>query len=71
MSKVLSLTDSEVGALMNLLEAPEIEINAPEMGNLRKVYEKLSKSKVGKQIVTGGGGVTLPAPGTSTDAAKG
>lgn len=67
MSKVLSLTDSEVGALMNLLEAPEVEINAPEMGNLRRIYEKLSKSKVGKQIVTGSGGIVVPKPGLGTD----
>lgn len=67
MAKILSLTDAEVGALMNLLEAPEVEINAPELHNLRRIYEKLSKSKVGKQVVTGSGSITVPMPGAGAN----
>jgi hypothetical protein len=45
------------------LEAPEVEIEAPELSDLRSIYNKLQKEpkpKAEPEIVTGSGGITLP-----------
>lgn len=71
MSKVLSLTASEVGALMNLLEAPEVCKDDPEHADLGKIYEKLTKeksAKPSKNFTANGSGITVTLLGSSADA---